>query len=86
VRKRLSQKSRLPIVLVVGLVIVIGRGRRIEHEDDDECEDESRTGLFQQPPRREPRRIESGADTRRRYGTALEGIGRRYGIAPLDLP
>ncbi len=42
-------KSRLPIVLVVGLVIVIERSRKIDYEDYDECEDESRTCLFRRP-------------------------------------
>ena len=53
-----DHRYAMPIVLVVGLVIVIERSRRIEREDDDECEDESRTGLLQQPPRRGSGRVE----------------------------
>jgi len=46
----LFEKSRLPIVLVVDLVIVIERSRKIDYEDD-ESEDESLTCLFKQPLR-----------------------------------
>jgi hypothetical protein len=52
--KRPFGKSRLPIVLVVGLLIVIESSRRIECEDDDVHEGESWTGLFKQPPRLTP--------------------------------
>jgi hypothetical protein len=48
-----STKATKPIA-VVGLVTVIESSRRIECEDDDEHEDESRTALFKQPPRLAP--------------------------------
>jgi hypothetical protein len=38
------RENRLPIVLVVVLVIVVESGWRIDYEDDDEGEDEGRTG------------------------------------------